>query len=198
MAKAKHIAGIDCQGAAAEAIRLVLVTRFDEMCALRDHALDWTDPEGVHDMRVSSRRLRGALRDFKPYLHKTGLAVALKQIRDVADALGAVRDQDVAIMGLQKLAAGAPAEAAAMLDQLVRAREAVRKQARRDLRQSVLAAGAAEATPERFRNHHGFRYGQCKTAEAPIKECSSQVRGYLSKCGARHNHGTVERSREVE
>lgn len=137
MAKAKHIAGINGDGPAADAIRLVLITRLEEMCALRDRALDWSDPEGVHDMRVSSRRLRGALRDFRPYLHKRKLSAALKQIRDVADTLGAVRDQDVAIMGLQRLAAGAPPEAAAMLDELVRARETIRNQARKDLRQSL-------------------------------------------------------------
>lgn len=137
MAKPKHIAGINCDAAAAEAIRFVLISRFEEMCALRDHALDWSDPEGVHDMRVSSRRLRGALRDFMPYLHKRRLSVALDQIRDLAAALGAVRDQDVAIIGLQKLAGGAPAEAAAMLDQFVRARETIRKQARKALRQSL-------------------------------------------------------------
>jgi CHAD domain-containing protein len=137
MAKPKHIAGIDCEAAAAEAIRLVLIKRFEEMCALRDHALDWSDPEGVHDMRVSSRRLRGALHDFMPYLNKRRLSVALDQLSDLAAALGAVRDQDVAIMGLQKLAGGAPDEAAAMLDQLVRARETIRKQARKALRQPL-------------------------------------------------------------
>ena len=137
MAKAKHIAGIDCEGAVSTAIRVVLSARFEELFALRDHALDWSDPEGVHDMRVSSRRLRGALRDFMPYLPKHGLSVALKKIRDIADALGAVRDQDVAVMGLQKLEAGAPPEAAAMLHQLIRARETIRRQARKNLQQAL-------------------------------------------------------------
>jgi CHAD domain-containing protein len=137
MAKAKNIPGINCEGAAGESIRLVLTTRFLEMCALRDRALDWGDPEGVHDMRVSSRRLRGALRDFMPYLHKRNLSIVLKQIRDVADALGAVRDQDVAIMGLQKLATSAPVEAAAILDQLIRVREEIRNRARKDLQKSL-------------------------------------------------------------
>src|SRR5437773_8697758 len=98
MAKARNIPKINCEDAAAEAIRVVLIIRLEEMCALRDHALDWSNPEGVHDMRVSSRRLRSALHDFAPYLHKRRLQVALKQIRDVADALGTVRDQDVAII----------------------------------------------------------------------------------------------------
>ena len=137
MAKPKSITGIDCDGTAAAAIRLVLSMRFEEMCALRDHALDWSDPEGVHDMRVSSRRLRGALRDFMPYLHKRKLSTVLKQIENVADALGAVRDQDVAIMGLQKLGAGAPIEAAAVVDQLIQAREMIRKKARKNLQQAL-------------------------------------------------------------
>src|SRR5258707_600785 len=41
-------------------------------------------------------------------------------------------------MGLQRLAAGAPPEAAAMVDELVKTKQAVRKQARRDLRQALL------------------------------------------------------------
>jgi CHAD domain-containing protein len=138
MAKPKNIAGVNWDGHVADTIRLVLIARFDEMCALRDQALNWADPEGVHDMRVSSRRLRGALHDFMPYLHKRKLSTVLKQIENLADALGEVRDQDVAIMGLQKLASGAPIEAAAVVDQLIQARETIRKQARKDLQRELL------------------------------------------------------------
>ena len=42
------------------------------MCSLRNQALNWSDPEGVHDMRVSSRRLRGALHDFRDRLVSPG------------------------------------------------------------------------------------------------------------------------------
>ncbi len=133
MSKARHIAGINSDGPAADAIPLVLITRFEEMCSLRDQALDWSDPEGVHDMRVSSRRLRGALRDFSPYLHKRKLSATLKQLRELADALGAVRDQDVAIIGLQKLVGSAPPEAAEIVDELLKARETIRNQARKNL-----------------------------------------------------------------
>jgi CHAD domain-containing protein len=95
------------------------------MCEQREKALDWGDPEGVHDMRVSSRRLRGALRDFMPYLRKRKLGSVLEHVKELADALGAVRDQDVAIAGLQKLGAGAPIGPAAIVDQLVVSREIV-------------------------------------------------------------------------
>lgn len=137
MAKAKQINGIDCNAPALEAIGPVLITRLQEMCSGRERALKWSDPEGVHDMRVSSRRLRGALSDFAPYLGKRGLANAVKQIKSVAHALGEVRDQDVAIMGLQKLAAGAPAQAKASVEEFIQTRSLIRKQARTDLRNAL-------------------------------------------------------------
>src|SRR5688572_9434190 len=137
MAKARQIPGIDCNAGALEAIQVVLRARLSEMCALREKALDWSDPEGVHDMRVSSRRLRGALDDFGPYIRKRALSASLKELKGLANALGDVRDQDVAIIGLQKLSAGAPDEVSAVLKQLIKGREATRKKARSELRRSL-------------------------------------------------------------
>jgi CHAD domain-containing protein len=137
MAKATKIPGIDCDVPACQAIVTVLKTRFDEMCALRDRALVWSDPEGVHDMRVASRRLRGAAKDFAPYLRKRSLNDAMRHIRTLADTLGDVRDQDVAIIGLQKLATTAPTEAASTLEQLIQVRDRNRAAARRYLRKDL-------------------------------------------------------------
>ena len=78
----------------------MLATRFKEMQEWRDAALDWTDPEGVHSMRVASRRLRSVLRDFTPYFRKRPLNSAGKKLKRVADTLGEVRDLDVALMAL--------------------------------------------------------------------------------------------------
>ncbi|HEU4595360.1 MAG TPA: CHAD domain-containing protein, partial [Pyrinomonadaceae bacterium] len=72
MAKAKKIEGLDCGADAGSGVRQVLLTRLGEMCEFREAALDWSDPEGVHDMRVASRRLRSALRDFMPHLQRRG------------------------------------------------------------------------------------------------------------------------------
>jgi CHAD domain-containing protein len=103
MAKSKEITGLNCEDSAAVGIRLVLFTRFEEMCALREAALDWSDIEGVHDMRVASRRLRSALRDFLPFVQKRSLKNVRDDLKKIADALGAVRDQDVAIAALEYL-----------------------------------------------------------------------------------------------
>jgi CHAD domain-containing protein len=100
MAKAKEIE-LDCESSAANGIALVLKSRLEEIFAFKEQALNWADSEGVHDMRVASRRLRSALRDFKPYLRKP---LPERRLKELADALGAVRDEDVAIASLEKLA----------------------------------------------------------------------------------------------
>jgi CHAD domain-containing protein len=138
MAKAKRIKGIKCNSEAPAGMKLVLITRFGELHHFRAAALDWSDPEGVHSMRVASRRLRSALRDFTPYLHKRRLSSVLKSLRDIADALGEVRDQDVAIMALEKLQTHTPHDVSAALKQFIDARKTIRDQAREEL-VSILA-----------------------------------------------------------
>jgi len=133
MAKAKQIAGIDCDAASVAAIRLVVITRLAELSALREKALAWSDPEGVHDMRVASRRLRTALRDFMPYLRKRRISASLQRIKAMADALGKVRDQDVAIIALEKLAAKALPEVSPGIQMLADGRRTRRDEARAEL-----------------------------------------------------------------
>lgn len=84
-------------------------------------------------MRVASRRLRSALRDFMPYLHKRRLSSVLKPLRDIADALGEVRDQDVAILALEKLQSHSSDAVSPALKQVIDARKEIRDQARKEL-----------------------------------------------------------------
>jgi CHAD domain-containing protein len=137
MAKAKRVRGINFNGPAGEGIRLVLRTRFEEMYALQATALDWSDPEGVHSMRVASRRLRSALRDFTPYLRKSALRTSQKEIRSLADLLGEVRDQDVAIMALEKTAAHVPKEVSAAVEHFIARKKETRDQARVKLKSAL-------------------------------------------------------------
>ena len=130
MAKAKRIDNVDCGGPLRTGLMLVLNTRLEEMCAFRSAALDWSDPEGVHNMRVASRRLRGALRDFLPYLDRRSLSTCLKKIKDIADALGNVRDHDVAIMTLERIEKKAPAGVAEGILRLAELRKIDREEQR--------------------------------------------------------------------
>lgn len=108
MAKAKEITGLDCGAKAVDWAAKVLNARFAEVCELRGQALDFSDIEGVHAMRVATRRLRGAIGDFAPLLQKRALRKARKDLKTIAHALGLVRDEDVAILALEKLRDAAP------------------------------------------------------------------------------------------
>ena len=69
MAKAK-IRGLNGEAPADQMIRVVLRAQLNAMCRHRGKAINWKDPEGVHDMRVLSRRLRSAINDFEPFVRK--------------------------------------------------------------------------------------------------------------------------------
>jgi CHAD domain-containing protein len=67
-----------------------------------------TDPEGVHQARVATRRLRSDLRTFEP-LVSTDWARSLRdELGWLADALGRVRDGDVMLGRMRTRAASLP------------------------------------------------------------------------------------------
>jgi CHAD domain-containing protein len=133
MAKPEQITNIDCNEEAASAINSVLLTRLSEMVTLRKQAVDESDPDGVHDMRVAARRLRSVLSDFTPYLRKSHMNSSLKKIKGIGDALGEVRDQDVAIKALNTLAKKAPAYVSKVLGEVVEERTKARAEALQEL-----------------------------------------------------------------
>ncbi|MDB5378672.1 MAG: hypothetical protein JWR00_3118 [Rubritepida sp.] len=53
------------------------------------------DAEGVHQMRVSIRRMRAGLRLFRPLLRREALAEIEEELRQLGRVLGAARDWDV-------------------------------------------------------------------------------------------------------
>jgi len=55
------------------------------------------EPEGVHQMRVTTRRLREALRAFGPVLPQPGATLLREELRWLGGVLGSVRDLDVQI-----------------------------------------------------------------------------------------------------
>jgi CHAD domain-containing protein len=74
---------------------------------LFDHAegvLDTRDIERVHDMRVASRRLRAVLEIFAPCFPASEFEGVLRDVKQLADALGERRDPDVHIEALRAFA----------------------------------------------------------------------------------------------
>ena len=142
--------------AGARAVRV----RSEELFSHAAGVLDTTDIERVHDMRVASRRLRAVLEIFAPCWvggARSAYQAALRDVKDLADALGERRDPDVQIEALEAAAASMPAAQRAgvkALAERLRGRqaqanerlvEALAHVERTELRERLLAlAGAAE------------------------------------------------------
>ena len=91
------------------------------------------DPEELHDMRVSTRRMRMALRVFADYLDPDVLRPVLKGLRRTGRTLGNVRDLDVFNEKTQVYLDGLPDERAGDLDGLLEAWKAERDRQREHL-----------------------------------------------------------------
>jgi CHAD domain-containing protein len=179
MAKGKSIAGVDCSASAEEMIRLVLSAQVKTTCKLRDKALDWKDPEGVHQMRVISRRLRSAISDFRPFLRRSKLPQA--KLRVIADALGAVRDEDVALVALEALEAKANLEAAEGIAMIVEEHRRRRKEARANLKIHIKRSWIAEFRDEFQSEVENLSLRRIKNATATANTDNSVSFRYLGR-----------------
>lgn len=104
MASARDIPGITPDATFREAAASAVEVRTEEVFSFRDRALDTTDIEGVHDMRVATRRLRAAMEIFAVCFPKQQHRRALREVKELADVLGERRDPDVMIDGLERIA----------------------------------------------------------------------------------------------
>ena len=88
----------------AEACRLVWRDQLTTMLLNEAGARFGDDPEFVHDMRVAIRRARAAVKLYGDYFRPKAIRRIRKGLRRTAQALGAVRDLDVAILRLESFA----------------------------------------------------------------------------------------------
>src|SRR5215217_1029894 len=89
----------------AEAAAATVAVRAEELFEHSAGVLDTRDIERVHDMRVASRRLRAVLEIFAPCFPASEFGGVLRDVKQLADALGERRDPDVHIAALQSFAA---------------------------------------------------------------------------------------------
>src|SRR6478735_8652369 len=109
MAKAREIPGLTTELPYGEVAARVLEVRGRELIEHSANVLDMDDIERVHSMRVATRRLRAAIEIFRPCFPRDEGKAALKQVKELADALGERRDRDVAIDSLDTFAESMPA-----------------------------------------------------------------------------------------
>jgi CHAD domain-containing protein len=91
------------------------------------------DADAVHDMRVATRRMRAALRLMEAYEQGKTFDRVRREARDLAHALGAVRDLDVLIEHATSFRAALPAEQQPDLDGLLADWGKQRKRAHKQL-----------------------------------------------------------------
>jgi CHAD domain-containing protein len=72
-------------------------------------SLQTSDPEAVHDLRVSIRRFSQALQVFAPFFPPRVVKRIRRRLRAILDAASQVRDRDIALEFLDR--AGLPPEA---------------------------------------------------------------------------------------
>lgn len=82
--------------------RQIITRYFHEMMSYKEGAKEGTDIGFVHDMRVTSRRLRAAMDNFADCFPKRSpFKKHYKKIKTITRTLGAVRDLDVLIVRFQ-------------------------------------------------------------------------------------------------
>ncbi|MBX3268323.1 MAG: CHAD domain-containing protein [Acidobacteria bacterium] len=87
----------------------VLAWRGEKVIEQLSEAVRPENAEGIHDLRVAIRRLRTAMQDLGSISDKKAGRKLDKELKAIADLAGKVRDHDVAIAVLEKLAGEAEA-----------------------------------------------------------------------------------------
>ncbi|MGI8535932.1 MAG: CHAD domain-containing protein [Mycobacteriales bacterium] len=96
-------------GTSGQVVQAHLRAQVDELVA-RDPQVRRDLPDAVHKMRVATRRLRSALRTFRPLLDRTTADPIRDELRWLAGVLGEARDVEVMHARLRELIASQPEE----------------------------------------------------------------------------------------
>ena len=122
-----------------ETMSALIGERWRTLLAAIPIALSGTDIEGVHDVRVASRRLRAAMDIAAPAFPGKWYAALHRTAKEITGALGEVRDRDVLLEALREDRSTAPLVEHPGIDRLIdrveRERVAARAEMERYLRQ---------------------------------------------------------------
>ena len=149
MAKARDIPGLAADVSFREAASLAVGTRAAEVWEHEHGVLDTAKIEGVHDMRVATRRLRAVMEIFAPCFPKKRHREALREVKKLADVLGERRDPDVMIGRLRAVADDLTNEDRPGIESLIEELEAGQAEANERV-ERALDAARERKLPERL------------------------------------------------
>ena len=111
--------------------RQIIVNYFHQMMSYKEGAKAGNDIEFVHEMRVTSRRLRTAMDNFLGCFPEKAFNKHYKKVKSITRTLGVVRDLDVLIARFEKeldtLSEAEQADVRRLIAHLQREREDTRK-----------------------------------------------------------------------
>jgi len=119
------------------AARAFLLDRCDDFYQQLTVVRDAFDAEAIHDLRVSSRRLREGLALFGHCFRKRQLAPLRRELKSLTAMLGAIRNTDEAILFFTPLAAECSADAVAAIAHIVTVLQARRTAELRQLKREL-------------------------------------------------------------
>jgi len=93
-----------------------LADQFEALTAYAPYAREGIQPEGIHQMRVVTRRLRAALKAFRDVLPRKQAGFLAGEARWLCEVLGAVRDLDVHMEHVERYRRKAPKARSGSLD----------------------------------------------------------------------------------
>ncbi|HLP17396.1 MAG TPA: CHAD domain-containing protein [Bacteroidota bacterium] len=97
MAKPWKVRRLDPEKPFETGLKLVLRSRVKEVFSYGAKAVKKNEPDAVHDMRVSARRLKAVLTIFDQYFMKKAIGKHRSRLQTLLRALGDVRDTDIFI-----------------------------------------------------------------------------------------------------
>jgi CHAD domain-containing protein len=100
--KARKVKGLRPDMPLADAAERIVRVRLDELCSFAPAAMDPSDEEALHDMRIAAKRLRYILEITSPCFGRYA-ATAAKRARDLQDLGGEIHDCDVMLPEVNRL-----------------------------------------------------------------------------------------------
>ena len=136
-----------------DAMRTLIGSRWEDVWKAVPRAAEGVDIEGVHDVRVASRRLRAAMDVAAPAFPASWYKPLHKLAKEITSELGEVRDRDVMLEYLTAEREAAPPNERPGIDRLIARIDRERIAARAEMEaflQQLANRGMREETRRRF------------------------------------------------
>ncbi len=137
MARPLEIVDLDPNEPLKVSLRRTLLGWMQEMLSYESETVKGTDPEALHNMRVSARRLRATLKIHKNFFPKKQLRYQLEEIEKLINAFGPVREIDVLQEELENLIKDIPTKDKIALQWLVAQERTIRELHRKVMKAEI-------------------------------------------------------------